>query len=180
MDQAPARERPVTLNVPDHPAIIRPDREAADAVDTVDPVVAEGARPRGRTEPGGLVAAYLTGPCAAVVARWAGERGITAGAVSASSLALAGLAAVWFSAGARGGLVAGAPLLAASLVLGQAGARLGRRANPFAVRPDAVLDRVGELAVYIDSAWSGEDASAGSNASAGSGSRAGGTAARRT
>ncbi|MEU9841260.1 hypothetical protein AB0C69_18780 [Actinomadura sp. NPDC048032] len=145
MDQAPARERPVTLNVPDHPAIIRPDREAADAVDTLD---AEGARPRGPAEPGGLVAAYLTGPCAAVVARWAGERGITAGAVSASSLALAGLAAVWFSDGARGGLVAGAPLLAASLVLGQAGAGLGRRANPFAVRPDAVLDRVGELAVY--------------------------------
>jgi phosphatidylglycerophosphate synthase len=148
MDQAPARERPVTLNVPDHPVINRPDREAADAVDTVDADV-EGARPRGRAEPGdGLVAAYVTGPCAAVVARWAAERGITAGAVSASSLALAGLAAVWFSAGARSGLVAGALLLTASLVLGQAGAGLGRRASPFAVRPDAVLDRVGELAVY--------------------------------
>ncbi|MEV0666939.1 hypothetical protein ACIBI3_27165 [Actinomadura luteofluorescens] len=146
MDQAPARERPVTLNVPDHPAVNRPDREAADAVDTVD---VEGARPRGRAEPGGgLVAAYLTGPCAAAVARWAGGRGITAGAVSASSLALAGLAAVWFSAGVRSGLVAGALLLAASLVLGEAGAGLRRRASPFAARPDAVLDRVGELAVY--------------------------------
>ncbi|MEV3924086.1 hypothetical protein [Actinomadura coerulea] len=148
MDQAPARERPVTLNVPDHPAITRPDREAADAVDTVHAADARGALPHGRAEPGGLVAAYVTGPCAAVVARWAGERGITSGAVSASSLALAGLAAVWFSAGARGGLVAGALLLAASLVLGQAGAGLARRANPFALRPDAVLDRVGELAVY--------------------------------
>ncbi|GGQ04218.1 hypothetical protein BKA00_004578 [Actinomadura coerulea] len=148
MDQAPARERPVTLNVPDHPAITRPDREAADAVDTVHAADARDALPHGRAEPGGLVAAYVTGPCAAVVARWAGERGITSGAVSASSLALAGLAAVWFSAGARGGLVAGAPLLAASLVLGQAGAGLARRANPFALRPDAVLDRVGELAVY--------------------------------
>ena len=50
MDQAPARERPVTLNVPDHPVINRPDREAADAVDTVDADV-EGARRRGRAEP---------------------------------------------------------------------------------------------------------------------------------
>ncbi|MES9543938.1 hypothetical protein [Actinomadura sp. NPDC000600] len=155
MDQAPARERPVTLNVPDHPAVARPDREAAHVVDSVDPVDAadplddEGARPRGRAEPGeGLVAGYVTGPCGALVARWADERGLTAGAVSASSLALAGLAAVWFSDGARHGLVAGALLLAASLVLGQAGAVLGRRASPFAVRPDAVLDRVKELAVY--------------------------------
>ncbi|MGI5419573.1 hypothetical protein [Actinomadura luteofluorescens] len=146
MDQAPARERPVTLNVPDHPAITRPDREAADAVDTVD---VEGARPRRRTGPGdGLVASYLTGPCAAAVARWAGVRGITARAVSAASLALAGLAAVWFSAGVRGGLVAGALLLAASLVLGQAGAGLRRRASPSAARPDTVIDRAGELAVY--------------------------------
>ncbi|WP_149259100.1 DUF5941 domain-containing protein [Actinomadura sp. K4S16] len=155
MDQAPARERPVTLNVPDHPAVARPDREAAHVVDSVDPVDAadplddEGARPRGRAEPGeGLVAGYVTGPCAALVVRWADERGLTAGAVSTSSLALAGLAAVWFSDGARHGLVAGALLLAASLVLGQAGAVLGRRASPFAVRPDAVLDRVKELAVY--------------------------------
>ncbi|MEU8120930.1 hypothetical protein AB0C21_19655 [Spirillospora sp. NPDC049024] len=155
MDQAPARERPVTLNVPDHPAVARPDREAAHVVDSVDPVDAadplddEGARPRGRAEPGeGLVAGYVTGPCGALVARWADERGLSAGAVSASSLALAGLAAVWFSDGARHGLVAGALLLAASLVLGQAGAVLGRRASPFAVRPDAVLDRVKELAVY--------------------------------
>ncbi|NDU77516.1 hypothetical protein GWI34_33580 [Actinomadura sp. DSM 109109] len=166
MDQAPARERPVTLNVPDRPAVTRPDREAADAVDTVDAVDApdgEGARSRGPAEPGeGLVAAYVTGPCAAAVARWASQRGITAGAVSASSLALAGLAAVWFSAGDRGGLVAGALLLTASLVLGQAGAGLGRRARPFAPRPDAVLDRAGELAVYAGlaagAAGSGEGA----------------------
>ncbi|MFD0537835.1 hypothetical protein ACFQY7_32925 [Actinomadura luteofluorescens] len=115
-------------------------------MDTVD---VEGARPRRRTGPGdGLVGSYLTGPCAAAVARWAGVRGITARAVSASSLALAGLAAVWFSAGVRGGLVAGALLLAASLVLGQAGAGLRRRASPSAARPDTVIDRAGELAVY--------------------------------
>ncbi|WP_141581038.1 DUF5941 domain-containing protein [Actinomadura sp. WMMA1423] len=148
MAQAPARERPVTLNVPDQPAVTRPEREAA-TVDAVDALDDESALPRGRAEPGeGLVAGYVTGPCAALVVRWADERGFTAGAVSASSLALAGLAAVWFSGGERHGLVAGALLLAASLVLGQAGAVLGRRASPFAVRPDAVLDRVKELAVY--------------------------------
>jgi hypothetical protein len=134
-------------------------------VEAADAAGGGGARPRGRAEPGeGLVAGYVTGPCAALVVRWADERGLTAGAVSASSLALAGLAAVWFSDGARHGLVAGALLLAASLVLGQAGAVLGRRASPFAVRPDAVLDRVKELAVYAGLAAGAAGGAAGTGA----------------
>ncbi|WP_433474486.1 hypothetical protein ACQPZP_37990 [Spirillospora sp. CA-142024] len=158
MDQAPARERPVTLNVPDRPAITRPDREAAEAVDD------DRARPRRRPEGAeGLVAAYLAGPCTPPIARWAAGRGLTAGAVSMTSLAFAVLAAVWFSGGARGGLVTGALLLYASLVLGKVGAGLARRANPFTSGPascggrpptppgkyhPAVLDRVKEFAVY--------------------------------
>ncbi|TDD29709.1 hypothetical protein E1287_30440 [Actinomadura sp. KC06] len=102
MLQAPLRDRPVTLkvpdHVPDHPAIIRPDRE----VEAVD----DGSA------------------CAT-----------TPDTVSAISLAFAVLAAVWFSDGTRGGLIAGALLLCASLVLG-------------AFRPDGVLDRAGEFAVY--------------------------------
>ncbi|TMR03494.1 hypothetical protein ETD83_10430 [Actinomadura soli] len=61
---------------------------------------------------------------------------LTPDTVSAISLAFAVLAAVWFSDGTRGGLVAGALLLCASVVLG-------------AFRPDGgVLDRAGEFAVY--------------------------------
>ncbi|MFI0367169.1 hypothetical protein ACH35V_04775 [Actinomadura sp. 1N219] len=103
MLQAPLRDRPVTLNVPehapDHLAIIRPHREAVEAVD-------DGS-------------ALATTP----------------DTVSAISLAFAVLAAVWFSDGTLGGLIAGALLLCASLVLG-------------AFRPDGVLDRAGEFAVY--------------------------------
>ncbi|WUI00595.1 DUF5941 domain-containing protein [Spirillospora sp. NBC_00431] len=61
--------------------------------------------------------------------------GLTPDTVSVISLAFAVLAAVWFSDGARGGLVAGALLLCASLVLG-------------AFRPDGILDRAGEFAMY--------------------------------
>ncbi|MFI0486330.1 hypothetical protein [Actinomadura sp. 9N215] len=63
------------------------------------------------------------------------DDGLTPDTVSAISLAFAVLAGVWFSDGARGGLIAGALLLCASLVLG-------------AFRPDGVLDRAGEFAVY--------------------------------
>ncbi|TDB90086.1 hypothetical protein E1264_06030 [Actinomadura sp. KC216] len=55
--------------------------------------------------------------------------------VSAISLAFAVLAAVWFSDGTRGGLIAGALLLCASLACGT-------------FRPDGVLDRAGEFTVY--------------------------------
>ncbi|MFG2089268.1 MULTISPECIES: hypothetical protein [unclassified Spirillospora] len=136
MDQALRCDRPDTLNVPDHPAIIRPDREAVEAVDD-----------------DGLIGARVVRPCAPFVARWAARRGLTPGAVSAIALAAAALAAVWFSAGTRGGLVAGALLLCVSLVLGHAGRggadglRAGR-AGPSGGRPAAVLGRAEEYAVY--------------------------------
>lgn len=124
MDQALRRDRPVTLNVPDRRAIIRPEREAADAADRE-----------------GLVGAYLVGPCRPLIARWASRRGLTPDTVMVFSLVSAVLAAVWFSAGTRGGLVTGALLLCVSLVLGRVDAG----------RPDwpaAVLDRVKEFVAY--------------------------------
>ncbi|MFI0405054.1 hypothetical protein [Actinomadura sp. 3N508] len=63
------------------------------------------------------------------------DDGLAPDTVSAISLAFAVLAAVWFSDGTRGGLIAGALLLCASLVLGT-------------FRPDGVLDRAGEFTVY--------------------------------
>ncbi|MEU8804501.1 hypothetical protein [Spirillospora sp. NPDC048819] len=136
MDQVLGCDRPATLNVPDRPAIIRPEREAVEAVDD-----------------DGLIGARVVRPCAPLVARWAARRGLTPGAVSAIALAAAALAAVWFSAGTRGGLVTGALLLCVALVLGPAGRggadglRSGR-AGPSGGRPAALLGRVEEFAVY--------------------------------
>lgn len=114
MDQAPLRARPVTLNVPDH--------QAGDPAD-------------------GLLGGYPLRPCARAVARWAMRRGLTPDAVAAMSCAAAALAAVWFSAGTRGGLIAGGLLLCASVLL--------------RVRADVLLDAGKELAVYAGLAAGG-------------------------
>ncbi|TDC58004.1 hypothetical protein E1281_02900 [Actinomadura sp. KC345] len=145
MDQALRCDRPVTLNVPDHPANIRPDREAVEAVDD------------GRAGAGligaGLIDACVVGPCAPSVARWAARRGLTPDAVSALSLVAAMLAAVWFSAGTRGGLVTGALLLCVSFVLGEVaqgrvdgeGAHRSGSSGGWAA---GLLDRVKETGAY--------------------------------
>ncbi|TDC96160.1 DUF5941 domain-containing protein [Actinomadura sp. 7K507] len=141
MDQALRCDRPVTLNVPDHPVITRPDREAVEAVD-VEAVDGDG-----------LIDAYVVGPCSPVVARWSARRGLTPDAVLALSLVAAVLAAVWFSAGTRGGLITGALLVCVSFVFGQVGQ--GRVDGPDAhwagasgAWPAALLDRVKEFVVY--------------------------------
>ncbi|MFC4049429.1 DUF5941 domain-containing protein [Actinomadura syzygii] len=117
MEQAPPRARPVHLNVPDH--------QAGDPAD-------------------GLLGGYAARPCARVAAEWAARRGLGPDALAATSFAAAGLAAVWFSAGTRGGLLTGGLLLCASVVLGAA--------------PGAgheILDAGKELAVYAGLAAGG-------------------------
>lgn len=129
MDQALQRDRPVTLNVPDNPAIIRPEREAAETVDDDEGVIGALAR-----------------RCSPLVARWAARNGLTPDAVAAVSLAAAVMAAVWFSAGTRGGMASGALLLCASYVLGRSGGAVPGGGH--GGWPAAVLARAGEYCAY--------------------------------
>ena len=79
-------------------------------------------------------------------ARW----GLSAGTTAPISLGVAALAAVWFSAATRAGAVAGALLLAATVVLARVDARLARvgAAAPRQVWRSALLRRAEEAMVY--------------------------------
>ncbi|MFD0905504.1 hypothetical protein ACFQ11_34375, partial [Actinomadura sediminis] len=79
-------------------------------------------------------------------ARW----GLTPGTTAPISLGLAALAAVWFSDATRAGAVAGALLLAATVVLARVDARLARAgaATRRQVWRSALLRRTEEAIVY--------------------------------
>ncbi|MEU9016391.1 hypothetical protein [Actinomadura sp. NPDC048394] len=138
------RRRPATLNVP----------EAADAVEEnrARPERAAGRAERRRAAAhrgDGLVAAYAVGGYAPHLVRWAASRGLTAETVSGISFCFGALAAVWFSAGTRDGMIAGAGLLYVSFVLDCVDGGLARAAGtPGAAWPAGVLGRAKEAAVY--------------------------------
>ncbi|MER6811358.1 hypothetical protein ABT299_18980 [Spirillospora sp. NPDC000708] len=148
-----ARVRPwrrlATLNVP----------EAADAVEEnrarPERAAARGAsgraeRRRGPSHRGdGLVAAYAVGGYAPYLVRWAASRGLAPETVAGISFCFGALAAVWFSAGSRAGMIAGAGLLYASFVLDCVDGGLARAEGaPGAAWPAGVLGRAKEAAVY--------------------------------
>ncbi|QKG25079.1 DUF5941 domain-containing protein [Actinomadura verrucosospora] len=135
--------RPAPLNVPEAPGAAeenrgrprRPGREGR----------GRAARHRGD----GLVAAYAVGGYAPYLVRWAGSRGLTSGTVAAISFSFGALAAVWFSAGSRAGMITGAVLLYASFVLDCVDGGLARAAGtPGTAWPAGVLGRAKEAAVY--------------------------------
>ncbi|WP_344959602.1 CDP-alcohol phosphatidyltransferase family protein [Actinomadura miaoliensis] len=99
----------------------------------------------------GLFATYAVGSYSPHLVRWAARRGLTPITVTWMSLGLAVLAAVWFAAGTRGGVVTGAALLYAAFVLdcvdGQL-ARFTRRRSALGAWLDVLLDRVKEYGVY--------------------------------
>jgi Family of unknown function (DUF5941) len=138
------RRRPATLNVP----------EAADAVEEnrARPERTAGREERGRAAPhrgDGLVAAYAVGGYAPYLVRWAASRGLAPETVSGISFCLGSLAAVWFSAGSRGGMATGAGLLYASFVLDCVDGGLAHATGaPWAAWPAGVLGRAKEAAVY--------------------------------
>ncbi|MFB4313376.1 CDP-alcohol phosphatidyltransferase family protein [Actinomadura sp. 21ATH] len=104
----------------------------------------------------GFVATYAVSSYSPHIVRWAAGRDLTPAAVTGTSLALALLAAMWFSAGTRAGLVTGAVLLYLSFVLDCVDGQLARytgRASVFGAWLDSVLDRVKEYAAYAGLAW---------------------------
>ncbi|GAA4129101.1 hypothetical protein GCM10022416_05400 [Actinomadura keratinilytica] len=98
----------------------------------------------------GPFATFAVAPYSPRLVRWAARRGLTPITVTWMSLGLAVLAAVWFAAGTRAGMVAGAALLYAAFVLdcvdGQL-ARYTRRRTALGAWLDVVLDRVKEYGV---------------------------------
>ncbi|MEW2358551.1 CDP-alcohol phosphatidyltransferase family protein [Spirillospora sp. NPDC029432] len=99
----------------------------------------------------GFVATYAVSSYSPHIVRWAAGRDLTPAAVTGSSLALALLAAMWFSAGTRAGMLTGAVLLYLSFVLDCVDGQLARytgRASVSGAWLDSVLDRVKEYAVY--------------------------------
>ena len=106
----------------------------------------------------GFVATFLVSPYSRYVARWAARREVSPHAVTAASAGLALIAAVWFSAGTRAGLVTGAVFVFGTFVLdcvdGQV-ARYSRSPSVFGSWLDPVSDRVKEYAVYAGLAAGG-------------------------
>jgi hypothetical protein len=99
----------------------------------------------------GLFATCFVSPYARYLARWAARRRLSPNAVTGMSIGLGSLAAVWFSAGTRAGMILGATFAFAALLLdcidGQL-ARYVRGQTAFGSWLDAVGGRLTEFAVY--------------------------------
>jgi hypothetical protein len=124
-------------------------RAAAAELNAVDEdrVRLDGAVKRGD----GLFATCFVSPYSRYIARWAARRRLSPNAVTGMSVGLGVLAAVWFSAGSRAGMILGASFLAAAFVLdcvdGQL-ARYVRARTLFGAWLGAVGGRLAEFAVY--------------------------------
>jgi hypothetical protein len=99
----------------------------------------------------GLFAICFVHPYSRHLARWAAGRLQSPRAVACMSAGLGLLAAVWFAAGSRAGMISGAVFLYGAFVLDRAGEQLARYARTW-TGPGAWLGGVGgrltELAVY--------------------------------
>ncbi|GAA2889051.1 hypothetical protein GCM10010517_53140 [Streptosporangium fragile] len=104
----------------------------------------------------GFFATYGVSSWSRYLVKPAARLRLTPNAVTGISVGLAALAAVWFSAGTRPALIAGAVLLYLSFVLdcvdGQL-ARYTRAFSPLGAWLDATFDRVKEYAVYVGLAF---------------------------
>ncbi|MFI0417955.1 CDP-alcohol phosphatidyltransferase family protein [Spongiactinospora sp. 9N601] len=100
----------------------------------------------------GFVATHLVSSWSAWPVRLCARLSLTPNAVTGMSLGLAALAAVWFSAGERPAMLAGAGLVLLSFVLdcvdGQL-ARFTRAFSPLGAWLDAISDRAKEYLVYV-------------------------------
>ncbi|RJL30512.1 CDP-alcohol phosphatidyltransferase family protein [Bailinhaonella thermotolerans] len=100
----------------------------------------------------GWFTTYFVSSWSKYVVLLAARLGLTPNAVTGISVGLAVLAAVWFGAGTRAGLIAGAVLVYLSFVLdcvdGQL-ARYTRRFSPMGAWLDATFDRVKEYVAYV-------------------------------
>jgi CDP-alcohol phosphatidyltransferase-like enzyme len=99
----------------------------------------------------GFFTTYAVSTYSRFIARWAARRGLTPNMVTSISMAVAVLAAVWFSAGSRLGMVLGAVLLYAAFVLDCVDGQLARYTRQFSTLGawlDATFDRAKEYVVY--------------------------------
>ncbi|GAA0388485.1 hypothetical protein Acor_53930 [Acrocarpospora corrugata] len=100
----------------------------------------------------GLFTTYLVSSWSRHLIKLADRLGLTPNAVTGISVGLAGIAAIWFSAGDRQAQLVGAAALYLSFVLdcvdGQL-ARYTRRFSPLGAWLDATFDRVKEYVVYV-------------------------------
>ncbi|WP_067488847.1 CDP-alcohol phosphatidyltransferase family protein [Actinomadura hibisca] len=99
----------------------------------------------------GFFATYAVSSYSPFLVRWAAGRGLTPNAVTCISMGVAVLAAIWFAAGTRTGMVAGALLFYLSFVFdcvdGQL-ARYTRCRSTLGAWLDAVFDRAKEYVVF--------------------------------
>ncbi|MGH3388389.1 MAG: CDP-alcohol phosphatidyltransferase family protein [Actinomadura sp.] len=113
----------------------------------------------------GFFTTYAVSTYSRFLARWAARWGLTPNIVTSISMAVAVLAAVWFSAGTRVGMVTGAVLLYFAFVLdcvdGQL-ARYTRRFSTLGAWLDATFDRAKEYVAYAGLAMGSTAAAAGS------------------
>ncbi|MQY07212.1 CDP-alcohol phosphatidyltransferase family protein [Actinomadura macrotermitis] len=118
----------------------------------------------------GFFATYAVSSYSPYLVRLAAWRGLTPNAVTCVSLAVALLAAVWFAAGTRAGMVAGAVLFYLSFVLDCVDGQLARYTRQFSALGawlDAVGDRAKEYAVFAGLAVGSSVAVAGSGVDGG-------------
>ncbi|WP_051108847.1 CDP-alcohol phosphatidyltransferase family protein [Actinomadura flavalba] len=99
----------------------------------------------------GPFATYAVSRYSLRLVRWARRRGLTPNMVTLISLGLAAVAAFWFAAGTRVGMVAGAVLFFLAFALDCVDGQLARYTRRFSVLGswlDAMADRVKEWGVY--------------------------------
>ncbi|HEY3953397.1 MAG TPA: DUF5941 domain-containing protein [Streptosporangiaceae bacterium] len=133
---------------------------------STDTARGRGARGPGRGRPPvstpepGLLTAFVVGPVAARMARWAPVRGLVPNAFTVAAFALSVCAAAWFAGGSRSSLAAGAALICVALPLRQARGWLAgssRAAAAFGGWLTALSGTAAEYAVYAGLAvgWAG-------------------------
>ncbi|MBC6458144.1 CDP-alcohol phosphatidyltransferase family protein [Actinomadura sp. HBU206391] len=118
----------------------------------------------------GFFTTYAVSTYSRYIAKWAARRQLTPNMVTSMSMAVAVVAAVWFSAGTRLGLVLGGLLLYFAFVLDCVDGQLARYTRQFSTLGawlDATFDRAKEYVVYVGLAMGSTAAAAGTLAHGG-------------
>jgi len=118
----------------------------------------------------GFFTTYAVSTYSKYLARWAAKLHLTPNVVTSISMAVAVVAAVWFAAGTRGGMIFGAVLLYAAFVLDCVDGQLARYTRQFSTLGawlDATFDRAKEYVVYAGLAVGSTAAAAGSTVHSG-------------
>jgi hypothetical protein len=99
----------------------------------------------------GFFTTYAVSSYSWLITRWAARRGLTPNMVTSISMGIAVVAAIWFAAGTRIGMIVGALLLYAAFVLDCVDGQLARYTRQFSTLGawlDATFDRAKEYVAY--------------------------------